>query len=122
MKRHPLNRSKALVDSVDELGITEPKSIRYSNTRLFSQEELEEAARKAGVPASPSHSNIAAAISGTPCKGLLYTCDNLNGLTLFIQIMADLRIHLLLECMATPLSIPCRHLHHPNWELPDLLL
>lgn len=68
MATHPLNKRKAGSSAADELGIMEPKGIRYSNTRLFSTEELAEAARRAGVPSSPSHSNIAAAISGTPCQ------------------------------------------------------
>jgi protein DGCR14 len=68
MATHPLNKDKSGILSADDLGVMEPKSIRYNNTRLFSTEELAEAARKAGVPSSPSHSNIAAAISGTPCK------------------------------------------------------
>ena len=71
MATHPLNKQKSGAAATDELGIMEPKGIRYNNTRLFSTEELAEAARKAGVPSSPSHSNIAAAISGTPCTSTL---------------------------------------------------
>lgn len=68
MARHPLGKGLVDVNAVDELGLTEPKGIRYQNTRMDLQEELEEQARLAGIPPSPSHSNIAAAISGTPCR------------------------------------------------------
>ena len=75
---HPASTGRAsgsgsAASPVDGMRITEPKGIRYANTRLFSQGELENAARKAGiaVPSSPSHSNIAAAINGTPCRSRL---------------------------------------------------
>lgn len=73
--QHPLSQPKRVIGggpaAKDELGITEPKGIRHDNTRIVNQEDLEEAARQAGVPSSPSHSNIAAAISGTPCRLML---------------------------------------------------
>jgi protein DGCR14 len=52
----------------DSLGSIAPKGIRYNMTRLIDDDDLDEQARRAGVPPSPSHSNIAAAISGTPCR------------------------------------------------------
>lgn len=58
---------KAKEQAIDTLGTSAPKGIRYGATRIFDDEGLDEEARKAGVPPSPSHSNIAAAISGTPC-------------------------------------------------------
>lgn len=57
---------KAKEQAIDTLGTTAPKGINYNMTRIFDDAELDEEARKAGVPPSPSHSNIAAAISGTP--------------------------------------------------------
>lgn len=59
---------KAKEEAIDNLGTTASKGIRYGATRIFDDAGLDEEARKAGVPPSPSHSNIAAAISGTPCK------------------------------------------------------
>lgn len=60
--------AKVQEEAVDNLGTTAPKGIRYNMTRIFDDDGLDEEARRVGVPPSPSHSNIAAAISGTPCK------------------------------------------------------
>lgn len=61
-------QSKAKEEAVDNLGTTAPKGIRYNMTRIFDDAGLDEEARRVGVPPSPSHSNVAAAINGTPCK------------------------------------------------------
>lgn len=53
------------LSAAERLGMGEPKAIVHGNTRLPLQGGLADS--EGSVPPSPSSSNIAAAISGTPC-------------------------------------------------------
>lgn len=60
-------RPKALdPKEADRLGIQAPKAISHANTRIAQPET---SSSSSSVPASPTHSNIAAAIGGTPYPG-----------------------------------------------------